>query len=199
MTSSRVRLASVMALGIWWWACDSPSPTAPSETGMNFTTLATQPTRAGGAPLVTFLGNATECGEASSSEGFRQVPAETRVLAASSDIEGREVESPNISNRCSAPVQVSFTLEMYASEDRVGTPVLTHVQPTIKLGGQSLADGGCGGCGCGLSMIVYERELGSLPADLNPDVFAFRVTLESDAPIVVNPAGCPPPGIVVDG
>ena len=144
------------------------SPVGPS---------AVRPTPAGGAPLVTFLGNAAACGSASSSDESGAVTeAEARVLG--STVGTREVVVPGLDNRCASPIEMSnLTLLMYETADRTGEPVLTSVssREATTIGGQDRADGGCGGCGCGVSQIVFlEHNIGPFPADLDPLLASSR-------------------------
>ena len=166
--------------------CDS-SPTGPSSAFGR----ATEPTAGGGAPLVTWLGNAAECGSASSTNAAGEVvPARARI---DSDSRGRFVEAPEVYNVCAAPVVWSdTTVEQYTTADRVGTPTRSvTLSEGARVGGQSMQDGGCGGCGCGFAGIrYYEDQIGPISADLAPQVFAFRFTFNSDKPIVVNPNEC---------
>ena len=85
-------------------------------------------------------------------------------------VEGRFVETPEIGSLCSAGVEVSdFTLEPYATRDRVGMPLLT----AVKAGPWTC---------CRIAQTLYEHTYGPFPTNLDPEVIAFRVTVHSNDP-----------------
>ena len=182
-----IRTLSVAVALVVMAGCSDPSPTSPVGPS------AVRPTAAGGAPLFTFLGNAAACGEATSSAANGEVvEAETQVLGTA--VGARIVIVPAVANRCAAPIEMSeLTLLMYETADRTGDPVLSAVRSDrlTAIGGQDPANGGCGGCGCGIGQMEFlEHNIGPFPADLDREMFAFRVTYTGDPPIVVNPNGC---------
>ena len=95
-------------------------------------------TPASGAPVITFLSDAAKCASAS----YASVETEVEDDA---DL-GMVVWSPEIYNDCNGPVDASErTLEIYATEDRTGAPVLTAVRPGLVRIGGTAGEDACGG------------------------------------------------------
>ena len=137
------------------------SPFAPSSLD-DFTALATRPTSAGGAPLVTFLGNAADCVYTFSNDASPGLlPAMTKVDA---DSEGRYVETPHIGSGCGFTLVVfDFTMEIYATSERLGEPLMTAVHA------------GPWQCCVVFPLRFYEHTCGPFPANLDPEAIAYVV------------------------